>query len=128
MRINHECVRECLLYIEDNTSPSITNIKGSTIIEHFNGKYEEENVINSILIINDAGFIKKVLLDDSNYLHRVWELTWEGRQYLDNIRDPKAWDMVKNGTIEISSLSLDVIKELVKETLISWGKKTIGLK
>ena len=128
MRINHDCVRKCLLYVEENTTPSHPMISGSDLIDHFKEEYSKEDVINTVVILRDAGFIKKLLLDDSNYPHRIFDLTWEGRQYLDDIRDSKAWDMVKNGTFELSSMSLDVIKELAKELLLSWGKNKIGLK
>lgn len=124
-RLDHDCIRDIMLFIEENTTYKNTFIDMQDIIVGLKDKYNEDCVDYHCRLIDSAGFISSSL-----YLDGTGEFSgfsWDGHQYLDNIRDPKAWDMLKNGTIGLSSMSLEVVRDLAKELILAWGKNKLGL-
>ena len=125
MRLNHDCIRELMLYIEDNIKYSSDTIAFTPMCNNFSN-YTENELVYHINMLYQAGFIQKPT-SAGRTIALVPSLTWTGHEYLDNIRDKTAWQMVKDGAFDLSSMSLSLVGQLSKELLFSYAKKKCGL-
>lgn len=133
MKYNIECIRDVLLMLE-----ACLNIK---IKKHDDGvweyerneitikdvydamnpvtdpptepKYQPEEVAYSVEKLKEAGFIS-VIDDKDNYLTllRIVSITYEGHEFLENIRSPKTWDVMKERVSRVGSCALSFIGAL----------------
>ena len=123
-RLNHDCIRDILLFMEDKMGYKNSFITMEQIIDGLKDKYDEDCIDYHFRLMSRTGFFASKFYSDG--MGRFSGFSWEGHEYLDNIRDQEAWTIVKNATKDLNSISLDVIKELAKEVIMSLGKK--GLK
>ncbi len=121
MKLNYDCVREVLLYIEENLQYG--QILYSSDIELEN--YEYEDVQYTIDLLADSAYIKanklQVLGPTLPSFH-IYSLTMQGHELLDNIRDNSVWKKIKKRKISgLASVSLPIINSLgstiIKEIL-----------
>lgn len=122
MKLNRECVRDLLLTVEStnfNETLWLNEICENNIMK----SYSEETVIYTIQKLLEAKFILGNILyaGDEPHAVAVDAITWEGHQFLDNIRDPGIWDNVKSKSSKLTSVSIPLLAELglslVKEQL-----------
>jgi hypothetical protein len=76
---------------------------------------EVENILYNINLCNDARLLKGAKL--SLISHTIWEnleLTWQGHDFVDSVRDQEIWDQTKKGVGEVGSFTFDIIKNLAK--------------
>ncbi|MCI9641227.1 MAG: DUF2513 domain-containing protein [Eubacterium sp.] len=120
MKLNYDCVREVLLYIEENLQYG--QILYSSDIELEN--YEYEDVQYTIDLLADSAYIKanklQVLGPTLPSFH-IYSLTMQGHELLDNIRDNSVWKKIKKKISGLASVSLPIINSLgstiIKEIL-----------
>ena len=128
MKLNHECVRQIMLTIESDIPYSEQMHKGE-LLKHKNLKdFNESEILYSILRINEAGFINcRIHEGDNNsiYLLFLYNLTWSGHQFLDNIRDPEVWRKTKSVTSKFASASLTLISNIAAEVIVRMIDKSI---
>ena len=64
--------------------------------------------------LDQAGYVKTNLIcgDDAGLGYVVNCLTYEGHNFLDKIRNPKAWKYVKTAGAAIGNISLAVINQI----------------
>ncbi|RKJ68920.1 DUF2513 domain-containing protein [Roseburia sp. 1XD42-69] len=123
MRLNPDCVRDTLLYLEeqlainckDNTFEFITlsQVTECMLIKYKN-KYTEEDIWYTIYNLRQVHFIEGKFNDTGNHkmiLCNIENITWNGHQFLETIRPNTIWEAVKNkakqiGGISISGLSI----------------------
>lgn len=123
MQLNHDCIRDILLYIEDNTNHPNDIVNFNKICATLEDKYDRDVVHYHINQLTQAKFISTKYADNRPYY--ISPLTWEGHGYLDNIRNKPVWEKLKE--IGLSSMSLDVAKDLAKEIIISFAKSKLHL-
>lgn len=107
MKRDWELVRQILLALEglgdSNGVVTAGDIKG----------YDAENVNYHMRLLNEAGLIQADVMEPLGASVTCFanRLTWEGHQFLDNIRDNTLWNRVK-ATIREKGLeiSFDTIK------------------
>ena len=110
MKLNHDCVRDILLFIEENLKYH-EEINQSTLAKSsYFAKYNNSEVLYALELMVDEGFItcRKVV---SNAMGKVsyitiTGLTWSGHELLDNIRNDTAWNAVKEKTKKIGRVSI----------------------
>lgn len=117
MQLNNDCIRDIMLYIEANTNPSNLIIMVTPLLKELN-KYDEDTLYYHILQISNAGFIKPARAK----AEMISDLTWNGHQYLDNIRDDKVWNVLKDKASKLSSVSLQVLVQLAPTIVQSFLK------
>ncbi|MCJ0597768.1 DUF2513 domain-containing protein [Enterococcus cecorum] len=126
MHLKHDCVRDILIFIEDlpfNHQAMNDEIFSSERLS----KYSKDEIIYAIERIgnDDAQLINGYVMYASNepYIVCVKSLTFDGHQYLNNIRDPKVWSETKKATSKIASVSLDIMSSVASNVII----KMLGL-
>ena len=88
MKLNHDCVRDLLLYIEENSSYNERLHLNTITIKD----YSTENIIYTADKLIEAGYldcIRSVLMNSRMPDIKVKSITYEGHKFLDNIRDNK---------------------------------------
>jgi hypothetical protein len=125
MKLNHDCVRALLLTIEKeipfNEMYNVSTLKESTLLT----KYDENEILYTAYKLLENDFIKGIPLkgDDRVFDVVIFEITWSGHEFLENIRDNKIWSETKTVAGKISGVSLQILTEIAKN-LIS---KHLGL-
>lgn len=112
MKLNHELLRDIMMYIESNGNGrpvydvKILGYTENEIVYHFQ-KLIEANLINGEIL----GF-------QGNRL-RFTSLTWNGHEYIENIKTDYIWNEIKRD-IELKGLtntSIDIIKDYANKLI-----------
>lgn len=122
MKLNIDCVRDILLVIEAKDLGVQYEIKD--IQQKLNNKYSSEDMYyccyqlyNSNMI--DAFVINLELQRQLPLIRYITELTPSGHNFLENIKNNNNWNKIKRKLNKIGSYSLDIIKEVAKQAIIS---------
>lgn len=105
MKLNHDCVRDLLLYIEDNLQYGSSLCALNVILK----PHENNDIIYSAVKLSEANFIEATKINyisDSIPVIHIHSLTWDGHKFLDNFRDDQVWLTTKEVTSKSSSVSL----------------------
>lgn len=124
MKLNNECVRDLMLFIEENIglneSLSINNVKIK--------KYSLEDLIYTSKKLHEAGYINAEIeeyLDDDHSVY-IYSLTWSGHKFLDNIRDNNVWKTTKVIISKFSSVSLGIIENVSAQVITNLINQQLG--
>lgn len=120
MKLNLDCIRAILLKLEElpyGESYSSVNFGGLC------STYSQEDIDYSIKKLTEAHFIETDVseLSDESYTY-ILDITYEGHQFLANIRDNTIWHNVKgiskkigvNSVVALTQIAATVMSELVK--------------
>jgi len=117
MKRDFELVRKLLFFFEAKEDPSVIEVPP---IEGY-----PENIIKyHCTLLYDAGFLRcePVRSSTSERVIKVlpFELTWDGHEFLDNIRSEGAWQEIKKFSKEKGlALSFNIVNELAKKLIIN---------
>jgi len=124
MKLKHDCVRNVLLAIEEhddvNTFLFDTDLKPMLMKAYY---YSENDLNYTVLQLIDAGFLDAKNVTDGGYIFLINKITWEGHQFLDNIRDNDSWKKAKEKALTIGGVSLPILAQ------IAWdiAKERLGI-
>lgn len=131
MKLNHDCTRECLLFLEQELE--------------LNQSIDPTDVINSLNYTEDITSYALQKLREVNYIvggvnitydfygngiieHTpIKDITWEGHEYLDTVRDNRVWKKTKDITSSLKSVSLSMMKTVATQVLVGILKDVSGL-
>ncbi|HSI39854.1 MAG TPA: DUF2513 domain-containing protein [Xanthobacteraceae bacterium] len=74
--------------------------------------FPDQQVQHNFWILKDAGFIVQTQVHSGHY-----RLSWQGHEFLDNIRDDDVWNKTKDGAKRVGGFSLELIADLAKGLL-----------
>ena len=117
MKLKPDCVRDTLLYLEEqltincknNTFKSITLEElTEKMIEKY-PKYNEEDIWYTVYNLKEVRFIEGKINDASN--HRMMfcdieNITWNGHQFLATVRPDTIWEATKAKAKQIGGMSV----------------------
>ncbi|MEF2608233.1 MAG: DUF2513 domain-containing protein [Faecalicoccus sp.] len=123
MKLDHDLVRLVLLEIEDKTT-----IKDDLQISDFSiPNYSNEEITYTIQKLNEAGYINaKIKSFIGGSVFFVDSLTWDGHQFLDNIRDDNVWDKTKGILSKFSSASLSIASDVAANVITKLINQQMG--
>lgn len=115
MRLNHDYIRDILLFIEkeldyeDSDSQTPCNHKeimdGQLVCDEQFNTYNKQELSYALELLIKEGYIDlagKPNIYDGNILSaRIIGLTWQGHEFLDNVRNDTVWNAVKQKSIKI---------------------------
>ena len=128
MTLNYDCIRDVLLYLEDtleyiDNQVAMTH-KRLTIgnITNALSSYSKEDVQYTIEKLFEARYIRiaDIIHDKNGYITSgyVDDITWEGFNFLNNIREKSIWEATKEGAKKVGAMSVSAISiisfEIVK--------------
>ena len=122
MELNHDCVREVLLYIEEQ-QPVGKKMYWKDFSHEFDSTYDQSKIED--FSDDDLRYCLERLIDaqylDGDYSLSaegtlvsltVKNITWEGHTFLDNIRDPEIWKDTKTVVSHLKSVSIGMLSEI----------------
>ncbi|MDM0609580.1 DUF2513 domain-containing protein [Clostridium perfringens] len=107
MRLNPDCIRDILLFVEENTDFENTDVDASVLVESLI-EYDENTLFYHIIKMNSAKLFDKVEYCENELIY-ISSLSWTGHAYLDNIRDNNIWAKTKSAVGKLSSISLPIL-------------------
>ncbi len=121
MKLNPECIRTVMLYLEENlTMNSDLEINEISVFD-LPGKinFSIEEIANTLLVLDDAGFIVCYRNDgdDAIVALDVYRITYTGYQFLESVRSDTVWEKVKKISGNVGSFSLNVISQIAASVL-----------
>lgn len=113
MRRDSDLIRAILLAIEKDDRCEVLRLPD---IDGF----DDEAVHFHARLLVEKGFLKTYFPDRTG--RQPWvciRLTWEGYDFLDNIRDPLIWRSVKHAAGKVGSWSIDTLAVIAKTMLVA---------
>lgn len=111
MKLNHECIRDLLIYLEDKLL--LTSSLCANDIEI--APYESTDIIYATARLSDAKYIETSQISYSHdtipTIH-IQSLTWDGHKLLDSIRDDNVWKKTNSVVTQFSSVSIRIIEDI----------------
>lgn len=119
MKLNQECIRDLMLFLEDNL---VAN--DDFIIDNCNdpvlAKYSIDDLHYTAEKLSEAGYLNieyESWVLTSNPLICVKSITYSGHQFLDTIRDDKIWAKTKGILSNLKVLSIEIISETASKVI-----------
>lgn len=135
MKLNHDCVRDVLLFVEEEQRPGIflhlndfISIQDKdTSTKKRLSMYDAETIKYTLMKLHEAGYLKDNLSIISGRLveYSTGALTWEGHKFLDTIRDPKIWKTTKEVASHLESVSITLISNIASNVLENYIQRFI---
>ena len=133
MKLNPDCVRDVLLYLEENLGYTDhigalqhKEIQICTIPDYFSTTYSKEDVNYSIEKLYEAHFLSLINIasDRDGYIVNAYvnDITYVGHEFLNNIRPKNVWDATKEGASKLGLMSmhtLNFISSKIIESIIT---------
>lgn len=125
MKLNHDCVRELLLYLEENLDNS-NKIQFSEIkISNF----DDATIIYTAIKLCEAGYIAAKIERDvcGEIFGYISDISWDGHKFLDTIRDNQVWNSTKKILSKVSSSSISFVSNVASQVLTNLINQQMGL-
>lgn len=112
MRLIHDCVRDILLYLENELE-----YNGEIYDYDINlPKYSSEDIKYTLKKLREAKYIN---IDSINLNDEILvsDITFCGHQFLDNIRDDHVWSKTKSILSKFTSTSLSIVQNISAQVI-----------
>lgn len=113
MKLNSDCVRDTLIYIEEHLQMNEYNrIKEISLLSITKGlidKYEENDIAYTVFQLIDANFIKGNINTpgrNNKVVANIYDITWAGHDLLNSIRPQPVWNAVKQNAANLGIKSI----------------------
>lgn len=130
MKLKQDCVRYVLLALEAQEIGMLNQgAQGSDIVKQLsNEEFSADDITYTLWQLADGKFIKA---NRDRYAMGVsiivFDITWQGHELLDSIRDDKVWSQTKKATSSLESVSIGVLKNVATAVLSGMIKQATGL-
>lgn len=121
MKLNSDCMRDVMLKIEQMQEITVDEennvcFEALWIDDLYKAlsKHDKKDIFYALHNLDQAGYVSTNLIngDDSTLVYVVNYITYEGHNFLDKIRDPKAWKYIKTAGAVIGNFSLSAINQI----------------
>lgn len=121
MKLNPDCVRDILIWLENNIKVKNDNsfeIKRLTDLNSGLPQYSEEEIYYVVYNLFQANLIEGrflLLPSGSPKICEINNITWNGHQFLNNVRPKNIWDATKAGASKLGIMSISALNTLAME-------------
>jgi len=130
MKLTPDCVRDILLYLENNlvivNSNEFSEISLNQIQEALSEKYTEEDVMYNVYQLHQAHFISGKIYNHGSYILSLCiinEITFAGHQFLETIRPETIWQKTKTSLGKTGSYAFNVLTQVAQNIAIETSKE-----
>jgi hypothetical protein len=109
MKLDHELIRSALLFIEENQKSDMDAVFIQDIYNGLNEEYSGEEIYYNFRRLSEAGFVNIKFYAGGFFVNSI---TYDGHQFLDNVRDPAIWKSTKNVIAKVSSASIPIVMQV----------------
>lgn len=124
MELDKDLVRDLLLELESKENNS--SMSQQDINEFASSQaISIEKMLYTINRLKEADYINAEIKygDNKPYWYRIFTITYQGHEFIDDIRDSKVWKVTKEKASQISGVSLTIIGQLARNYI----KNQLGL-
>lgn len=117
MKRDMDLIREILLEIETGTIQFCTLTKHEANILQVNDSELCESDAKASKLAYHLELLENASLIECNNTSEFWRIrniTWNGHDFLDSIRDPEIWQRTKEGALSAGGFTIDLLKDLAK--------------
>ncbi|MGN1297706.1 MAG: DUF2513 domain-containing protein [Clostridia bacterium] len=110
MKLNNECVRDLLIYLEDNL-----NYHERLYVHEIKLKnYSSDELLYTAEKLKEANFLNCFggRYSKYNLPLSIDSITYQGHQFLDSIRDEDVWSNAKSKIKTVASVTLPILQDL----------------
>lgn len=120
MVLKHDCIRDTMLYLEEHMNRlgyyDSHDIKLAS--------YSQDDIDYTVEKLDEAGYLKINSKHMSgNILIKC--ITYNGHQFLDDIRDNKVWSKTKSILSNFSSTSINMVQNIATQVISNIVSKSI---
>lgn len=126
MKLNPDCMRDILLRMED--ASYLEELSPGTIYNAL-PNYTRDDIDYSIIKLKEAGFIDAIIkeYDSGIIILRLDDITYNGHQFLADVRSDNVWHSVKEVSKKVGSNSLNAISQIATGVISAIIKSQLGL-
>ncbi|WP_289761665.1 DUF2513 domain-containing protein [Lactobacillus intestinalis] len=119
MKLNHDCVRSTLLFIEANHKPGIFLQLEQFLNSEELSKFDTDDIKYTLMKLSETKYLHDNIriVQGKLVYYSTGALTWEGHKFLDTIRDPKVWKTTKTIVSHLESVSITLISNVASKVL-----------
>ena len=130
MKRDMELIRKMLLTIEGQYDPQDHTSMSQSFIYTLEGGYSESEIDYNLVLLYEAGLVKgKYKGAGGGKIYTLIEgLTWEGHDFLEDVRSDAVWQGVQVKAQEAGLSVLNLSFEVLKNLAVSVVKENLGLK
>lgn len=110
MRLNPDCIRDILLYIESQTDSEIDSVEFEELIDNLTD-YDENTLHYHVNQISKSDLVDSVFYADDKPLF-ISDLSPEGHEFLANVKSNTNWNKTKEIAKNVGSSSINSLKEI----------------
>lgn len=140
MKLNKECIRDILLYVEENCQyyehPQFGRRMRAVTYhllcesEEFS-KYNKDDIYYTISKLFEGHYVQGYVIPKNSYSHfemaTIEGLSLVGHDLLDNIRPESVWKETKGVMQKVGDFSLGVMSQVAGETMAAYTKSMMKL-
>ncbi len=128
MKLNPDCVRDVLLYLEEHLHIEDRNKLSTIDLKELKEKltqYSEDDIFYSVYNLHQIRFIEGRINDTGDrkmFFCEINNITWNGHQFLNTIRPDTVWQATKKGASKLGIMSMHALSSIamkVAEVIIS---------
>lgn len=115
MKLNQDCTRDLMLYLEENLKLNDYLSVSSISLKN----YSPEELIYTADKLYEARYLNcsRTVYDNIDLMIFVSSITYTGHQFLDNIRDEKVFTKTKSILSTFKSVSVEIISETASKVI-----------
>ena len=132
MKLNPDCIRDVLLYLEENIkidNRTFMPISLKSLQEVFEN-YSEEDIFYSVYNLKQAKFIEGKFTDIKDTKMAICEIqniTYVGHQFLETVRPKPIWDKTKSVVTKVGVHTLGFIEEIAHDIAVESAKQAVSV-
>lgn len=125
MKMNPDCIRDILLYLEEHLSyvneedksTKINEVSWNQIINDniISSNYETKDIKYSIQKLAEVDYIRVSVSTSGNkgwFTCDISDITWKGHQFLNDIRPKTVWEATKKGASKLGLMSIQALTSI----------------
>lgn len=126
MKLNPDCMRDIMLQIE--ALPFGKTLGFANLCKQLS-QYTEDELTYTCIKLKEAELITAIILE-ADYFTRIYclnDLTYDGHQFLADIRSQNIWNKTKDVASKVGSMSASAIMQIASGIVSSVIKNELGL-
>lgn len=129
MKLNPDCIRSVLIYLEDQPLGKITDI--TEVISHLQDSYSSDDVRYTCLKLHEGGLIEAEVNRGNHcvpsFVNKVGDITYKGHEFLGNIGNHNNWSTIKNVASQVGTCSIQGLTTIATNVISQLILHQMGL-
>lgn len=127
MKLNPDCVRDILLFVEENTDYKVSCRISKTNIPDTLSEYPSNVVMYHVDQCIMSEYFSKTSSDINGNI-TIKGLSPIGHKFIDNVRNDEIWSDVKSVSAKVGSKSLDSLMQIATGVITALIQSQLGLR